>query len=125
MPSPITDPCTSRNSPRPCRGAALLRPSLPGRPKSTPVRFCLCCSRSLPFLRRHEKSRYNGRELLPILGRLLQPLRSAGGDRIKLRFPIVVADAPLRLDQPALMETNQRRVDCPLIEQDSLTADLL
>src|SRR5579863_10330374 len=113
----------SRIRPNLCRSAAPLRPMSARFPNLGMVGFCL--SPSLAFLGGSEEPRDYGGKLLPILSGLRQPLRSPRSDRIKLRLPFVFGDAPLRLDQPSLLQTHQRRVDRPLIQQDSVPADLL
>src|SRR6185295_20231145 len=49
---------------------------------------------------------HDGRRAIPLgfLRRELAP--SGGGDRVVPRFPVVVADAPLRAHQPALLQTH-------------------
>src|SRR6185436_3914519 len=53
----------------------------------------------------------------PLLRFGREMLLAGTGDCVKLRAAIVVADAPTALDQPLLLETQQRRIDGALVER--------
>src|SRR3984957_11142896 len=99
-PSPLPLPPTIQ--PRPCRGAALLRPRS-AQSQNLGTRW-FCPFRSLAFLCRCKKPRDHRRKLLPVLRRFGEPLRSPRSDRIKLRLSVVFRYAPFGLDQPTLLQ---------------------
>src|SRR3989442_3237266 len=49
---------------------------------------------------------------------------SGGGDRVVPRFPVVVGDAPLRAQEPALLQAHQPRVERAHIQAEGAGGDL-
>src|SRR5512135_2892359 len=76
------------------------------------------------FLHGHHTLHHAG-EALPVAGVGSQLAAAGAGDRVELGLAVVIGGAPVRFDPSALLETNERRVDRALVEQDFVAADLL
>src|SRR5258708_2455674 len=79
----------------------------------------------VPFVLHGQNPADHASEPLPvrdIRGKLFAP---APGDRIKLRFAIVIRRAPFGGDPAALLQSDQRGVNRALIQKDGVAADLL
>ena len=84
-------------------------------------------ARSLRILRRSVRQDAGDgvREPLPA-ARLFDQLLAAGlGQLVELRLAVVVGVAPLRGDQPLLLEPVQRRVERALVDLQDVARDLL
>src|SRR5579863_4986911 len=62
---------------------------------------------------------------LPVAGIFSKLPPPVFGDRIELRFAVVAAYAPARLDPAALLQPHQRGVNRSLVQEDLVTAHLL
>src|SRR5215475_3548472 len=72
-----------------------------------------------------EDAAHHASEAVPVGGVLRKLLAAAFGYGIELSLAIVVRDAPFRGNPAFLLEPDQRSINCALIEQHSVAANLL
>ena len=67
----------------------------------------------------------NGRHLLPFLGFFLDLFAARSGELVKLRFPIVIREAPLGRDVALLFQLEQSWIERSVVDRQKISAGLL